>query len=169
MITFLTVIHVGFTVCGLELFALACLQDWALRLVSNRVPAGITIVAIFLRLADGTLVLAIPAAVSVLIAAVCLWKQGWLGGADVKLFAAGALLVPPAAVTSFILVSCIAGGLLAVLYACIGYIVRPPSSQRPTNRLRRYLRLEQRRLVRRGPLPYATAISIGAYFVLLGG
>ena len=169
MITPPTAMHALVTVGGLGLFTFACLQDWALRLVSNKVPISIAAAGVFTRLMDGTLVPAFVAAALVLIAAVCCWKQGWLGGADVKLFAAGALIVPPGAVTTFVLVSCVAGGVLAVLYVCVGYIVHPPSSQRPGNRLRRYLRLEQRRLVRRGPLPYATAISFGAYFVLLGG
>ena len=86
-----------------------------------------------------------------------------------KLLAAGALLAPPSAVTTFVLATCLAGGVLALGYAALSRIAPPPSPIRPATRLRRYLRLEQRRLRRRGPLPYATAIAAGAAFVLLGG
>ena len=169
MITLPTFIHAVVVTIGLGLFAAACLQDWALRLVSNKIPAGIAIIGLLLRFAEGTLAPAALAAASVLVAMVCVWKKGWLGGADVKLFTAGSLIVPPIAVVNFILMSSIAGGLLALLYFGAGRMVHPPSHQRPSSRLGRYLRLEQRRLSRRGPLPYATAISAGAYFVLLGG
>ncbi|WP_158744286.1 prepilin peptidase [Acidisphaera sp. L21] len=154
---------------GLALFGVACLQDWAMRLVPNRVPAAIAILGLALRLDDGTLPMGLFAAFLVFsIAALC-WRRGWLGGADVKLFGAGALLVSPAAVLGFVLASCLAGGALALGYAVLAHFAPPPAPQRPATYLRRYLRVEQRRLQRRGPLPYATAIAAGATFVLLGG
>ena len=154
---------------GLTLFCLACLQDCAMRLVQNRVPAAIAAIGLALRLSNGTALAGVLMAGAVFAGAVYCWKRGWLGGADVKLLGAGALLVPPGAVTSFVLATCLAGGLLALAYAGLSRITPAPSAIRPTTHLRRYLRLEQRRLRRRGPLPYATAIAAGATFVLLGG
>lgn len=154
---------------GLALFGIACLQDWAMRLVPNRVPAAIAIMGLGLRCIDGMVVPALLAAGIVFFVAAFCWRRGWLGGADVKLFGAGALLVPPAAASGFVIVSCLAGGVLAVLYAGLSHLVPPPEPIRPLSYLRRYLRVEQRRLQRRGPLPYATAIAAGATFVLLGG
>ena len=154
---------------GLALFGVACLQDWALRLVPNRVPLAIAAVGLCLQATDGTLLPALIAAVVVFFAAAFCWRRSWLGGADVKLFGAGALLVPPHAAIGFVLATCVAGGLLALVYALASRLVPAPSRVRPLTRLHRYLRLEQRRLRRRGPLPYATAIAAGAAFISLRG
>ena len=140
-----------------------------MRLVPNRVPAAIASLGIAVRLLDGTLGWGLLAAFAVFCVAAACWRRGWLGGADVKLFGAGALLVPPGAALAFVLASCLAGGLLALLYLGLSRIVPPPAPQRPLTHLRRYLRLEQRRLQRHGPLPYATAIAAGAIFVLFRG
>ena len=165
----LDVTHLALLSAGLALFGLACLQDWAMRLVPNRVPAAIAVLGLACRAIDGTILIGLLAAIVVFfIAAIC-WRRGWLGGADVKLFGAGALLVPPNGTLGFVLATCLAGGLLAVLYGVLSHFVPPPAPARPVSYLRRYWRLEQRRLQRRGPLPYATAIAAGATFVLLGG
>ena len=154
---------------GLGLFGAACLQDWAVRLVSNRIPAAIALAGLGLRMLDGSAVAGLLAAFAVFAMAAFCWRQGWLGGADVKLFGAGALLVPPQGVAGFVLLTCVAGGILALGYAALGRLVPPPAAgARPRNRLRRYVRLEQLRLRRRGPLPYATAITAGAICILLG-
>ena len=162
-------IHLVLLLSGLALFGLACLQDWAMRLVPNRVPAAIAVVGLALRCLDGSLLFGLGAAFIVSFIAMVCWRRGWLGGADVKLFGAGALLVPPGAASGFVLASCLAGGVLAILYAGLARIIPPPAPTRPLSQLRRYLRVEQRRLQRRGPLPYATAIAAGATFILLGG
>ena len=154
---------------GLALFGIACLQDWAMRLVPNRVPLGIFSVGLGLRLADGTLLQGLAASALVLLLTALCWRRGWLGGADVKLFAAGAMLVAPSSTPTFILASCVAGGVLALAYIGMSFVAPAPSPGRPLTRMRRYARLELRRLHRRGPLPYATAISVGVAFVLLGG
>ena len=165
----LAIYHYALLAAGLALFALACLQDCAMRLVPNRVPAAIAAIGLALRLGDGTAPPGVLLALAVFGGAFLCWRRGWLGGADVKLLGAGALLVPPGAVATFVLATCLAGGVLALCYAGLSRIAPPPSPIRPATHLRRYLRLEQRRLRRRGPLPYATAIAAGAAFVLLGG
>ena len=154
---------------GLALFAVASLQDMAMRLVMNRIPLAIAAAGLALRGLDGTALLGLLAAGTVFFVAACCWQRGWLGGADVKLFGAGALLVPPHLVAAFVLVSCLAGGVLALAYAGLGLIAPAPSALRPLTRARRYWRVELRRLRRRGPLPYATAIAAGAAFISLGG
>ncbi len=162
-------LHLFLPAAGLALFVLACLQDWAIRLVPNRVPASIAAIGLGCRVIDGTVLMGLLAGFIVFFIAALLWRRGWLGGADVKLFGAGALLVPPSAALGFVLATCLAGGLLAIVYCVLSFVVPPPAPVRPLTHLRRYWRLEQRRLQRRGPLPYATAIAAGATFVLLGG
>ena len=169
MVQHVNTLHLLLYSAGLALFGLACMQDWAIRLVPNRVPVAIAAAGLILRAAEGTLLTGLLAAATVFGLAVLCWRQGWIGGADVKLFTAGTILVSPGAAASFVLASCLAGGVLAVAYAALSCVVSPPSPNRPASRLRRYLRIEQRRLRRRGPLPYATAIAAGAAFILLRG
>ena len=154
---------------GLALFGVACLQDLAMRLVMNRIPLAIAVAGLALRALDDTVLPGLLAAGIVFFVSASCWRRGWLGGADVKLFGAGALLVPPHLAAAFVLVSCLAGGILALAYAGLGLVAPAPSAFRPLTRARRYLRVELRRLRRRGPLPYATAIAAGAAFISLGG
>ena len=169
MVQHLDTLHLLLCSVGLALFGVACLQDWATRLVPNRVPFSIAAAGLILRATEGTLLFGLLAATAVFCVAVLCWRQSWIGGADVKLFTAGTILVSPGFAVGFVLASCLAGGILALAYAALSCVVPAPSPARPASRLRRYLRLEQRRLRRRGPLPYATAIAAGAAFVLLRG
>ena len=154
---------------GLALFAISSLQDWALRLVPNSIPVAIALIGLMLRIRGGNAMGALIGGSIVFVSAALCWRRGWLGGADVKLFTAGAVLVPPVSTADFVLASCLAGGVLAVAYSLLARMVPPPASRRPTTLWRRYCRLEQRRLQRHGPLPYATAIAAGATFILLRG
>lgn len=152
------------------MLGVACLQDWTVRLVANRIPAGIAVLALGLRGLDGTVLPGLLACGCVFAAALFCWRRGWLGGADVKLLAAAALLLPPAAAPDYVLATCVAGGVLALLYAAAGFLVPAPRpGPRPHSLLARYWRMEQRRLRRRGPLPYATAITAGVAIILTGG
>ncbi len=100
------------------------------------------------------------------LAAIC-WRRGWMGGGDVKLLAAAAIAVPPSLVLSFITAVALCGGVLALLYLVAGRMVAPPPASRPRSLLARALRVEQWRIRRGGPLPYACAIAAGGLFILL--
>ncbi len=157
-------------VAGVALFAVAALQDLAFRLVPNRVPLAIAGLGLACRCATGSLLVGcVSFAVVFSVAAAC-WRRGWLGGADVKLFGAGALLAPSGAAAGFVLCTCLAGGVLAIGYWLAGRVVPaacPPA--RPTGPLRRLARVEARRIRRGGPLPYAVALLAGASAMLAGG
>lgn len=165
----LTSISETLKLVGAGCFGVAALQDMALRVVPNGVPLAIAAVGAALRVMDGSLPAGLVAAVAVFAAAAACWRRGWLGGADVKLFGAGALLAPPGAVLGFVLSACLAGGVLAALYWLVGRLVAPPSSVCPSNVFARLVRVERRRLRRGGPLPYALAITAGACFTLWQG
>ena len=87
-----------------------------------------------------------------------LWSQGFLGGGDVKLIAAGALWFGWPDVMSFIFIATLAGGVLA-----LGLLV-----------LRRFVpvlplatsRFENTVLEPGAPAPYGVAIAAGALWVL---
>jgi prepilin peptidase CpaA len=98
------------------------------------------------------------------------WRHGWIGGGDVKLLSACALLVPPTLVPALILSTGVAGGLLALLYLTLGWVLRRllpgGAGAQPTGLLRRVWRAERRRISRRLSLPYACAICAGVLLTL---
>jgi prepilin peptidase CpaA len=98
-----------------------------------------------------------------------IWVAGFMGGGDVKLWAAAALLIPPnwREELNFILYVVILGGALAVLYLLLSLVVPRVKPSREGGWLRRFARAEIWRISRRGPLPYACAISGGALLVLM--
>jgi prepilin peptidase CpaA len=100
--------------------------------------------------------------------AVCFlaWLRGWLGGGDVKLAAAFALVPPPGQAAAFVLATALAGGVLALLYTVLVRLVPRPAPGRRTGLLARCLKAEAWRISRRGPLPYAAAIAAGGFYVL---
>jgi prepilin peptidase CpaA len=149
----------------LLLLASAC--DIAARQVPNQVPAALAAIGIVLRIQSGDLVVGLGSASAVFILAFACWRRGWLGGGDVKLLAAAALLVAPGRVPGLILAVALAGGVLAVVYMLLRAALPDPDGSRPTARLLRILRIEQWRIRRRAPLPYASAICGGAVFMLL--
>lgn len=164
--TFAICISRGLVGAAMILLVLACLFDWAFRIVPNVIPLSVAALGAALRLVSGNLAAALLVMVAVLLLAAWCWRRGFLGGADVKLFGAGVLLGPPACAFEFVLMSCLSGGVLALVYLAIGRLAGPPAPPpAPRRFVSRLLRIERRRLRRRGPLPYATAIAAGAILV----
>ena len=147
----------------------ATLHDIGFRTVPNWMSLVIAGAGMLLHVSDGDALAAAACAVAVGGAAAWCWHRGWLGGGDVKLFAAVAVLVPPALVPGLLVDVALAGGALALIYLVLSRLVRSPSQARPASLPARVWRAESWRIRRRGPLPYASAIAAGALLVLLKG
>jgi len=93
--------------------------------------------------------------VAALVAGVAMFAAGWIGGGDAKLFAAAGLWLGPEAAALFILVTALAGGLLAVTLV-----------QLRTNWMRGVLPAGPAWVERlrepKGDAPYGVAIAAGA-------
>ena len=146
--------------------ALAALRDVVSRIIPNGYCGLIALGGLFLRLMDGTAILGVAAASLLFLLLSLCWRLRLLGGGDVKLLAACALAVPPAQIGAVLFVTAISGAVLGVPYIVARRRV-PPPRVRPEWRLARALRLEQWRLHRGGPLPYAVAIASGFGATLL--
>ena len=160
------------TTCGIAttVLLLAGVHDFAFRTVPNWMPVVLLLPGILLRLMSGTLMLGLLAGLLVFLAGAFCWRRGWLGGGDVKLLAATAVLVSPSLVVNLLLDVALAGGALAMIYLAMARLVAPPyTTSRPSGMLRRIRRAELYRIYRRGPLPYASAIAAGTLFVLFKG
>ena len=148
-------------VSGIALLIAAALHDLAARTIPNAMPAAIACIGMLLRLHDGTFLHAASIAVFVFSVAVILWLRRWMGGGDVKLLGAIALLLPPDRLLPAVMVIAIAGALLALPYIVLrgAARLRPPPARIACSSA--CSRAERHRLRRGGPLPYGVAIAIG--------
>jgi prepilin peptidase CpaA len=153
---------------------LAALHDVVSRTVPNWMPASIACFGIVGAFADGRPTISLILGLAVfLVAAIC-WRRGWMGGADVKLLGAIAIILPPAVVSMFAIAMSAGGAVHAIVYILARRLVTPPPPlpmHEPRRRplLLRALRAERWRISRGGPLPYACAIAFGFLFVVCSG
>lgn len=152
--------------CG-ALLIYAALHDLIARTIPDAVPILLAASGVLLHVLSGNLLW--PILTSALVAGIGALLFGWrlMGGGDVKLLAAVALLLPPTEVLPAIAAIAIAGGVLALLFLLLrpylrGRNIQPAGRAAPL--LRRAWRAEAWRIRRGGPLPYAVAIAAGALF-----
>jgi Flp pilus assembly protein protease CpaA len=96
-----------------------------------------------------------------------LYSRGLIGGGDVKIMTALAVGLSPFDCYRFIVATAIAGGLLGITYLVLSRRLPPIHRVRGASLLNRVAVLENRRIRRRGPLPYGVAVAAGGTFVLL--
>lgn len=147
---------------GAALLVVAGLHDAAARTIPNWIPASLATAGLLLRLSQGSAVTALVNAAIVLGIAAALWRRGFIGGGDMKLIPAVALVLPPASLLQFLLFMTLAGGVLALIYLVLSFVVRRPRPGLRHGLLARVMKAEAWRMHRRGPLPYAVAIACGA-------
>lgn len=149
------------------LMAWACWCDLASRTLPDGLAIGLALTGIAWQSALGDLGWSLLAAALVFAVAGLLWRFGILGGGDVKLLAASALLPGAAAVPLALVMTALAGGLLSAAYV-MGRRLAPAIPARGGALPARIWRAEIRRVRRGGPLPYAFAITAGTLTSLLG-
>jgi prepilin peptidase CpaA len=148
------------------ILVLAAGHDIMTRTVPNWMPLALAILAAVLATIEFRLTWGLGFGLAVFALCFVFWRRGWMGGGDVKLLGAAAILVAPAAAGSFLVAVSLAGGVLAVVYLAGRFLVPRPPLRRPHHLLPRVLRVEAWRIRHRGPLPYACAIAAGTIFVL---
>ncbi len=160
---------------GTAVLLFGALHDIAFRTIPNWVPLALTALGGTLRLLDHRLPSSLACGLIVFVLAALCWTRGWLGGGDVKLLGAAAILVPPFRVPGFIAAVALAGGALAMIYLVLARLLRRPgpghrgSAGRDRPLPYRILAAECHRIRRHGPLPYAAAISAAAIMMLAEG
>ena len=154
---------------------LAAWHDIVSRTVPNWMSAVIALFGMVAATADGRLLISTGLGLTIFVVAAICWRRGWMGGADVKLLGAVAIVLPPGVVSMFAVAMSVAGAVHALTYMLARRMVTPPPplapltppSSRPL--LCRALRAERWRISRGGPLPYACAIAFGFLFVICNG
>jgi len=159
-------------VSALALLVYAALHDFAARTIPNWLPLCLLLDGAAWRIADHSLIPAAAVAGFTFGVLFIIWVLGAIGGGDVKLWSATALLIPPRLQPEldFFLQVFVIGGLLALVYLGLWLVLpkpRPAPLARAKSLVRRALRAEAWRIGRRGPLPYAFAISASAIITIL--
>jgi prepilin peptidase CpaA len=160
------------------LLVYAALHDFAARTVPNWLSVCVLLFGLAIRLADHTFLAGLGVCAVTFALLFVVWMLGGVGGGDVKLWAATAMLIPPdwQPELTFFLRVIILGGLLALFYLALSPLVRrlrarrpraPEPGGAPRGLLRRVLRVEAWRIRRRAPLPYAFAIAGSAILTLI--
>lgn len=158
---------------------LAAWHDLVSRTVPNWMPMLIAGCGVIAALFSDRLLLSTGLGLAIFIFAAICWRRGWMGGADVKLLGAIAIVLPPGMISLFVLAMSLAGAVHATVYMLARRVVtRPPPlalasaaalPPRERSLLPRALRAERWRICRGGPLPYACAIAFGFLFVVCNG
>ena len=147
---------------SVTLLLVAGLHDAVARTIPNWIPASLVIAGLFLRVQQGNAIAGAEIAALLLAILGALWLLGFIGGGDMKLIPAVALVLSPSDTLHFVLSVAIAGGALALIYLALSFVVRRPQPGPRHGLLARVLKAEAWRMHRRGPLPYALAIAGGA-------
>jgi prepilin peptidase CpaA len=151
------------------LLLFAALHDIAFRTIPNWVPVLLAADGVLLRLLDQRLPAGLACGLVVFALAAFCWWRGWLGGGDVKLLGATAILITPGLLPGYVATVALAGGVLALLYLLLEQVAPTPRPRHPASLLSRVLVVECRRIHRRSSLPYATAIGAAALLTLAKG
>lgn len=163
---YLSLLTAGLKITVISLLLAAALHDLMTRTVPNWMPLALAGCAAALAAFDLRLTWGIGFGLTVFLGSLICWWRGWMGGADVKLLGAAAIVIAPSSSVTFLLAVSLAGGILAILYLAGRFIVPRPPPRRPAHLLPRILRVEAWRIRHRGPLPYACAIAAGTIFAL---
>jgi prepilin peptidase CpaA len=156
----------GLKIAIAGILLLAAGRDIMTRTVPNWMPVSLAFLCAAFAATDLRLLWGLGFGASVFILCIVLWQRGFMGGADVKLLGATAIVVAPAAAGTFLVAVSLSGGLLAMAYLACRFVLPRPAMKRPRHLLPRILRVETWRIRHRGPLPYACAIAAGTIFVL---
>jgi prepilin peptidase CpaA len=144
----------------------AAIHDVAVRIVPNGLSLIVAISGLGLNALDSQLLPALFGGCLVFAGTWQCWRRGWIGGGDVKLLSACALLVQPSTVPELVVSTAVAGGALALLYLALGRLLPAAVPPRSTSPLGRIWQAERLRITGRLSLPYACAIAAGVTLTL---
>lgn len=156
---------------GVLLLLAAAVSDVVRRIIPDWVSLALAGLGLLAGLLRGPHALLGSGAAALLLFATLalLHRRGVLGGGDVKLASAVALVLPLGAFGDFVEATAIAGGVLALLHLALRPFAPRLAPAHGAPLVRRVLAAECWRLRRRGSIPYGVAIACGGAFMLLGG
>jgi prepilin peptidase CpaA len=144
--------------------------DVATRSIPDLCSIALLVFGLVVRLLDGPSAALASGAIALVVGVVlvALHGRGVLGGGDVKLIVALLVGTAPSVALEMLFWIAMAGGVLGVVYLALSFVMPRPALRPRAPLLVRVALVEANRIARRGPLPYAVAIAVGAIAVGLG-
>jgi len=142
--------------------------DVATRLIHNEICLILALLGIVSQFAGPAHVAESLAGAAILfLLLLVVYERGWMGGGDVKLLVALAVGLPLAGVTQLLIVTALAGVVLAVVHLVMRSLPHARLAPAGSSLPRRIYAVERWRNLRRAPLPYGAAIACGGIWTLL--
>lgn len=162
------------SVAVVVLLLAAAWTDVASRIIPDTISIALAAVGLAARLVTGLpdAAISLAAAVLLFVLLALAHARGMLGGGDVKLAAAVAIGLPAELIYHFIVMTALAGGVVALLHLALRVALRglpPHVPRRGASLARRVLSAEHWRIVRHGSIPYGVAIAFGGIWAVLTG
>jgi len=153
------------------LLGLAAWSDLAIRTIPDWICIALAFAGVILRASVGVAAVAVSAAVAggLFFVLALVHARGAIGGGDVKLAAAVVLGLSAGGAYRFIVITVIAGGVLAMMHLALRWLPSPVPCPAGASPLRRVWTAERWRIRRRGSLPYGVAMACGGATVVLSG
>ncbi len=176
----LHVLHAVLWAAALSALVASAWTDLKDRIIPNELAGLVAIsgIGLSLVLRPEQTWISLLAAFAVLIAMGVIAHYGMMGGGDVKLIGASALLVPPTHLGQLLVFIALAGGLLSCGYLAARYAVARgdvreagPSAGASLDggqHRQGWLSIERGRIAAGGPMPYALAIVAGVAATIAG-
>ena len=142
--------------------------DVATRVIPNEICLALALLGVVGQLANPMqLAQSLVVAAILFLLLLVLYSKRWIGGGDVKLMVAVAIGLPPIGVISFLTITALAGGILALLHVVMRLLPNPALAPSGSSLVRRVYAVERWRHLRHAPLPYGVAIVCGGIWAIL--
>lgn len=142
--------------------------DIATRLIKNEVCLALALLGIAAQLGNPIQVAGSLIAATILFALLLVvYQRNLIGGGDVKLLVALAAGLPLKGVFELLVVTALAGGVLAFVHLMMRLLPYPKLAPAGSSFVRRVYAIERWRNLRHAPLPYGVAIACGGVLTVL--
>ena len=141
-------------------------MDVATRLIRNEICLALALFGIAGQLANPVQVAESVIVARLLLLLFVIYTRGWIGGGDVKLLVALAVGLPLMGVIQLLMVTALAGGVLALLHLMMRLLPYPRLAPGGASFVRRVYAIERWRHLRHAPLPYGVAIACGGIWTV---
>ncbi|MBR0690078.1 prepilin peptidase [Bradyrhizobium manausense] len=142
--------------------------DVATRTIRNEICAALAVLGIAVQLSSPVQVAeSLVAAAILFVLLFAIYQRGMMGGGDVKLLVALAVGLPVAGMMQLLVVTALAGGVLALVHCMMRYLPHPKLAPAGSSLVRRVYTVERWRHLRHAPLPYGVAIACGGIWTVL--
>ena len=156
------------SVLAIVLLVYVATTDIATRTIPNEICLALAALGVAGQLTSPMqIVHSLIAAAILFVLLFVLYSRRMMGGGDVKLLVALAIGLPLVGVVQLLMVTVLAGGVLALVHLAMRILPAPALAPAGSSLVRRVYAVERWRHLRHAPLPYGVAIAFGGIWTIL--